>query len=333
MLQRRAERWLPEHLARDPIASRLLHLRLPRLPAHYGLFGFSFIRSAAGQGLSYWHDGHNIPPRGPLRRWEKNAAGDLYAENLPIVFSQRGVLQMALLLDSGCWSSRFTELRLQVTGPDGERLAGTDITLDGALKTLDVFPALGLDARDLVEGSYLTLCPLQRPEGPLNSRQLLVQTHVCYYNTSGLQDVTHSLSSFSYVFRAFGRQAGLQIRKSPSGASPFRIVTRTNKWGPFGRTGRLEPCVYIMHNGAGDDGTPQRVTARLWLDDGSERLVTRILRRRQAWCLKPADFGFNAKERFQGIVCLESDYANLIGYWVLKTAQGEGVGIDHLSGG
>ena len=303
--------------------------RLPRTPAHYGLFGFSFIRSAAGQGLSYWHDGHNIPPRGSLQHWEENAAGDLYAENLPIVFSQRGALQMALLLDSGCWSSRFTALGLQVMSPDGERLAAQDVTLDGALQTLDIFSTLGLDAQTLVEGSYLSLYPLQRPEGPLNPRQLLVQTHVCYYNTSGLQDVTHSLSSFSYVFRAFGRQAGLQVSKSP----PLRIVTRTNKWGPFGRTGGVEPCVHVIHNGAGDYQAPQRITARLWLDDGSERLVTRTLRGRQAACLKPADFGFSTEERFQGVMCLESDYANLVGYWVLKTTEGEGAGIDHLSGG
>lgn len=62
-------------------------------------------------------------------------------------------------------------------------------------------------------------------------------------------------------------------------------------------------------------------------------LALRQLGSSQAWCIRPAEFGLGPEDAFRGVLCLECDYANPNGYWVLTTRRGEGIGIDHLTGG
>ena len=210
--------------------------------------------------------------------------------------------------------------------PHGKLLAETDIEVREELRTLEVFSALHVDRAALEEGSYLRLTPCRLPAVPYDVRRLNLMSHVCYSSAQGLQDIAHSNPGLAYIFRSFGYRTGGS--KKPG----QRVIFRTNKWGPYGRTARLEPCIYAIYLGIGDARAPLEATARLFLDDGRELFIKRRLPRGHTWTIHPTAFGLDATEPFHGVLCLECDYANISAYWALKTRTGRGVGIDHLSG-
>ena len=155
--------------------------------------------------------------------------------------------------------------------PHGKLLAETDIEVREELRTLEVFSALHVDRAALEEGSYLRLTPCRLPAVPYDVRRLNLMSHVCYSSAQGLQDIAHSNPGLAYIFRSFGYRTGGS--KKPG----QRVIFRTNKWGPYGRTARLEPCIYAIYLGIGDARAPLEATARLFLDDGRELFIKRRL--------------------------------------------------------